>query len=104
MFAFILLVVSLRVAESGQATPSTFVEALEITRKERNTKSLVSHGIPNWHLSQRFPLSFSYFSNCPLKQELFFLGGPCSPVKVIGCGGFGCGTGIGFPISTVCCK
>ena len=97
-----LVLVHLGVVENRQVAPSTLLEALNITKNEENTKSAPSsnHGFPK----RRFPSSFSYFSDCPCKQGVVFLGGPCGPMKATCCGGFGCASGIGFPISTVCCE
>lgn len=98
-----LSLLNLGVVENRQVATSTLLQALHIAKNEtENTKSVLSssHGFAN----QRFPSSFSYFSNCPLKQGVVFLGGPCGPMKATCCEGFGCASGIGFPISTVCCK
>ena len=101
-----LVLLYLSVAENRQVSPSTLsntvLEALNITTNEKSTKSgpASNHGLP----TRRFPSSFSYFSNCPFKQGVVFLGGPCGPMQAMPCGGFGCASGIGFPISTACCK
>ena len=107
--AFILIFLTLRKVQGRQVVPSALLEALEeldITKSKQKSKpgSLSIHGVGNRHFPRRYPSGFSYSPNCPLKQELLFLGGPCGPMRAIGCGGFGCGSGIGFPISTVCCE
>lgn len=97
-----LVLFNLGVAKNRQLGPSTHLETLNNTKNEENTNSGPSsnHGNPN----RRLPSSFSYFSNCPFKQGVVFLGGPYGPMKATCCEGFGCASGIGFPISTVCCK
>lgn len=98
----LLVLFNTGLAKNHQLGPSTLLEALNVTTNEENTKSGPSsnHGFQNRY----YPSGLSCFSNCPFRQGVVFLGGPCGPMKATCCGGFGCASGIGFPISTVCCK
>lgn len=97
-----LVLFNITLAENRQLAPSSLLEALNITKNEESTNSgpSTNHGLQN----RRYPSSLSCFSNCPIRQGVVFLGAPCGPMKATCCGGFGCASGIGFPISTVCCK
>lgn len=101
-FYLFLTIVHSGVAHKSPIGPSAVLEAVNITNKENNVKSEPpsSHDFKN----RRFPSGFSYFSNCLSKQGVVFLGRPCGLMPATSCGGFNCASGIGFPISTVCCK
>ncbi|PFX26334.1 uncharacterized protein LOC111329132 [Stylophora pistillata] len=81
---------------------SALLEGHDITDKENKTKTehLSNHGLKY----QRIPHGFSSFSDCLSKQGMVFLGGPCGVMPATSCGGFNCASGIGFPISPVCCS
>ena len=102
----ILIIVTLEVVQSRQVVSSTLPDGLDITKNERNTNTKPSfvHSFHKRNFPQRYPSSCLYFSNCPLMREVVFRGGPCRPMKATDRGGFYCGPGIGFPISTVSCK
>ena len=101
IYLFVVLF-NIGLATHRQLGPSALLEALNISKNKENTNfgPSASHGFQN----RRYPSSLSCFSNCPFRQGVLFLGGPCGPMKATCCGGFGCASGIGFPISTVCCK
>ena len=97
-----LVLFNIGLAKNRQLGPNVLLEASNITKNEESANSgpSTNHGFQN----RRYPSSLSCFSNCPFRQGVVFLGGPCGPMKATCCGGFGCASGIGFPISTVCCK
>lgn len=98
IFYFFLLIVHSDFAQK----PSALLEGLDITdiANKIKTKHCSNHDLKY----QRIPHSFSSFSNCLSKQGMVFRGGPCGVMPATSCGGFNCASGIGFPISTVCCK
>ena len=97
-----LVLFNIGLAKNRQIGPNFLLEASNITKNKESANSgpSTNHGFQN----RRYPSSLSCFSNCPFRQGVVFLGGPCGPMKATCCGGFGCASGIGFPISTVCCK
>ena len=79
--------------------PLEFIKRQEYSESDPGIRQ---YARKNLHLSN--PYKFSCFFGCPLNAGLLIRGGPCRPVPAVDCGGFSCGCGIGFPISSVSCK
>lgn len=91
---------------SHQIAPGALSEALKIENKRKTTTTtpLFIQTVYNHRFGRYRPSTFSHCCNCPLKQEVLFLGTPCRSMNALDGGAFCCGSGVGFPISFGRCE